>query len=111
MHDEREARQAGLDLFKHIEVEGLAALEFEGAMRSADSAGEGIAASLFNEILGFLGIGEAGVTFLDFDVLFDAAEHTELGLDGDTLGVGGIDDAFGDGDVFLKWIVRGINHH
>ena len=25
--------------------------------------------------------------------------------------VGGIDDAFGDGDVFLKWIVRGINHH
>jgi hypothetical protein len=111
VHDEREAGQAGLDLLEHVEVEGLLALELEGAVRGADGAGEGVAAGLLDEVLGLGRIGQAGVAFLDLDVLLDAAEHAELGLDGDALGVGGVDDALGDRDVLLERIVRGVDHH
>jgi hypothetical protein len=48
---------------------------------------------------------------LDLDVLLDAAEHAELGLDDDALGVGGVDDALGDLDVLLERLVRGVDHH
>ena len=41
---------------------------------------------------------------------FDAAQHAELGLDGDALGVGAVDDALGDLDVLLERIVGGVDH-
>ena len=50
------------------------------------------------------------VTFLDFDVLLDAAEHAEFGFHRKTLGVGLLDDALRDGDVLIEGIVRGIDH-
>ena len=58
-----------------------------------------------------VGIGQAGVAFLDRDVFLDAAEHAELGLDGDALGVRRVDDALGDLDVLVERIVRGVDHH
>jgi hypothetical protein len=70
-----------LIFLEHVEVEGLLALELEGAVAGADGAGEGVAAGLLDEGLGFLGLGEGGVAFLDLDVLLDAAEHAEFGLD------------------------------
>jgi len=71
VHDEREAGNEGLDFGEHVEVQGLLALELERTVRGADGAGEGIAAGLLDEILGFLGVGEGGVAVLDLDVLFD----------------------------------------
>ena len=65
----------------------------------------------FDEALRFGGIGQAGVAFLDLDVLLDAAEHAEFGLDADALGVGAIHDALGDRDVLVERIVRGVDHH
>src|SRR5690606_37681605 len=47
VHDEREARETKLDLVEHVEVEGLLALELEGAVGGADRAREGVAAGLF----------------------------------------------------------------
>jgi hypothetical protein len=93
MHDERVTGEARFDLFQNVEVEGLFALEFKSAVRGADGAGQGIAAGLFDEVFGFDGVGEAGITFLNFDVFFDAAEHTEFGFDRDAFGVRPIDDA------------------
>ena len=61
--------------------------------------------------LGLGGIGQAGVAFLDLDVLLHAAEHAQFGLDADALGVGAIHDALGDRDVLVERIVRGIDHH
>ena len=55
-------------------METLLALEFVGAVAGADGGGQRIAAGPLDEFDGFLGIGEAGVAFVDFDVFFDAAE-------------------------------------
>ena len=110
MHDQRVAGEALLDLVEHLEVEGLFALELEGTVRGADGAGEGIAAGELHELLGFGGLGEAGVAFVDLDVLFHAAEHAELGFDGDALGVGAIHDALRDGDVFVELVVGCVDH-
>jgi len=46
------------------------------------------------------------VALVDLDVLLDAAEHAELGLDGDALGVRLVDDALGDLDVLVERLVR-----
>ena len=103
--------QAGLDLLEDVEVEGLLALELEGAVRGADGAGEGVAAGALDELLGLGRVRQRGVAVLDLDVFFDAAEHAEFGFDGDALGVGAVDDALGDFDVLLERIVRGVDHH
>ena len=44
------------------------------------------------------------------DVFLDTAEHAELGLDGDAGGMGAVDDALGDLDVFLERLVGGVDH-
>lgn len=81
MHDDGDGLHASgfeviADGLNHIEVEGLAAFEFVGAVGGADGCGEGIAAGATDEFHGFFGIGEAGVAFIDDDVFFDTAEHT-----------------------------------
>ena len=80
-------------------MQGLPALELVGAVARADGGGERVAAGELDEFLGLLGLGQAGIAFLDLDVLLDAAEHAELGFDRDALGVRGGDDALGDGDI------------
>ena len=111
VHNEREAVHAGLDLLEDIEVERLFTLELERAVGGADGAGEGVAAGLFYEFFGLGWVGEAGVAFFDYDVFFNTAEHAELGFDRDALGVGAVDDALGDRDVFFEGIVGGVDHH
>ncbi len=110
VHDEGEAGDEVFDLLEDVEVEGLLALELEGAMRGADGAGEGITAGELDELLGLDGIGEGGVAILDLDIFLDAAEHTEFGLDGDALGVGLVYHALGNLDVLLERIVGGVDH-
>ena len=110
VHDQREAGEAGLDFLEDVEMEGLFAFEFEGAVAGADGAGEGVAAGLLDEVFGLEGIREARVAFLDIDVFFDAAEHAEFGLDGNALGVRAIDDALGDCDVLVERVVRRVDH-
>ncbi len=111
MHDDRGAGDLLLDRFDDVEVEGLLALELVGAVAGADGGGEGVAAGPLDEFDGLLGIGEAGVAFVDLDVLLDAAELAELGLDADALGVGAVDHPLGDGDVLLEGVVGGVDHH
>jgi len=81
-------------------MQGLLAFELKGAVRGADGGGEAVAAGLLHKSLGLGRISQAGVAFLDLDVLLDAAEHAELGLDGDAFRVGGVHDTLGDRTFF-----------
>jgi len=110
VHDEGELGQAAFDFFQHIEVQRLTALKLKGTVAGADGAGERVAAGLLHEFFGFGRVGEAGVPLVDADVFLDASEHAELGLDGEALGVGALDDALGNGDVLLEGVVRGVDH-
>ena len=110
VHDERELRQTLFDLIEHIEVQRLTTLEFERAVAGADGAGEGITAGLFDEQLGLVGIGQAGVAFFDDDIFFDAAEHAEFSFDGDTFGVSAIHDTLGDRYILFERIMRCVDH-
>src|SRR5437879_4058848 len=91
-------------------MERLSALELESAVAGANGAGERIAAGFLYELLRCNRVGEAGVAILDLDVLLDAAEHAELSLDRDALGMGLVDHALGDLDILVEWIVGGIDH-
>ena len=71
----------------------LLALEFVGAVAGADRRGERVAAGALHEFHRFVRIRQAGVPFVDFDVFFHAAEHSQLRLHADAFGVGAIDDA------------------
>ena len=80
-------------------------------MARADRTGERVTASLFHEFFGFGRIGKTSVALVDFDVLFDAAEHSEFSFNGYALGVGSIHHALGDRDVFGEGVVRRVDHH
>jgi hypothetical protein len=108
VHHQREAGQALLDLGEDVEAQLLVAVELEGAVRGADGAGERVAAGLLDEVLGLLRFGVDVVGGVD--VLLDALEQPELGLDDQALGVRGVDDALGDLDVLLEGVVRGVDH-
>ncbi len=98
--------------FEHVEVERLAALELVGAVAGADGAGEGVAAGLLDEVLGLVGIGEGGVAVLDLDVLLDAAEHAELGLDARGPWRGRASTTrLVIATFFVERLVRGVDHH
>ena len=98
MHDQREVLGQGfLDLFEHVEVQPLLAGKLERAVRGADGHRQRIAAALLDE---FGRLGRIGQPHAADDVLLDAAELPELGLDHDPLGIGAIGHAAGD-RVFL----------
>ena len=111
VHDHREAGQELGDLRDDFEMQTLGAGELVGAVARADRAGQRIAARALDEFDRLLRIGQLGVRLGDRDVLFDAAELAELGLDRDALGVGRVDDALRDGDVLVEGLRRGVDHH
>ncbi len=115
VHDDGRWRQTSggdfiADAFDDVEMERLVAFEFVSAVAGADGGGERIATGALDEFDDFIGVGQAGVAFIDDDIFLDAAEFTEFGFNAQTFGMGAIDDAFGDGDIFLKRLVRGIDH-
>ena len=111
MHHQREVRQPLLNLLDTVEVQGLRALELVGPVRGADGHGQRVAAAPLDELDGFVGVGEAGVGFVDGDVFFHAAQHAEFGFDRNPAIVGPLDHAAGDGDVFVERFVRSVDHH
>jgi len=111
VHHQREAGELGLDLVEDVEMEGLLALELEGAMRGADGAGEGVAAVCLTKSSASAGSVRQALPSSTLMSSFHAAEHAELGLDGDALGMRLVDDALGDGDVLGERVMGGVDHH
>ncbi len=80
-------------------------------MAGADGHGQTVAAALFHECLGLVGVGQHGVLLINLDVFLHAAQHTQFRLDADALGVGARHHAAGDGHVFGERLVGGVDHH
>ncbi len=110
VHDDGRAGDFFLDGADHVEVQALLALELVRAVAGADGGGERVAPGLVDEFDGLVRVGQAGVAFVHLDVFLHAAELAEFGLDADALGVGALDDALGDGDVFVEIVVAGVDH-
>ena len=108
MHHDRGGRQPRLfqvvsDLLDDIKVQRLLPFELVSAVAGADRCGQRIAVGLLDKFDRLVRVGQAGVTFVHFDVFFDSAEHAELGFHADPFGVGASHHAFGDFDIFVEW--------
>src|SRR5438045_4510267 len=111
MHDNRQAWNLVADFLDHIEVQSLFASKFIGAVTGADRRSQRIAPGLFYKLDGLVRIRKAGMSFVHFDVFFDPTQHSQLRFDADTLRVGALNYALGDGHVFSKRLVTRVNHH
>ena len=58
----------------------------------------------------FVRVSQARMTFIHADVFLDTAQHSQLRLHTDAFGVGLIDDALCNLDVFLEWLMTGVDH-
>ena len=74
MHHNGQPGAQIFDLFDHIKVKRLLSFEFVGAVAGADRRGKRIAAGAPDELDRFLRVGQAGVSFVDGNVLLNPAE-------------------------------------
>ena len=91
-------------------MQALTAGELVCAVRGADGAGQTIASGLGDKLFGFDGISQHRIFLVNRNIFLDPAEHSKFRFYRDSFGVSGLDNAFGNSDVFVKWVVRGVNH-
>src|SRR5437868_12177792 len=113
MHDNWGGGKAGglylvANAFDDVEVKRLLSFEFVGAVTGADRGRERVTLCLLDELDSFVRVGQASVSFIHLNVFLDAAEPAELGFDADAFGMRFINDALGDGNVFVEVRVAGI---
>ena len=108
VQDYGEAGQILLHGLEDVETElGLGAgLELVSAVAGADGDGQGVAAGALNEFLNLFRAGVAGVALFDFDLVLNAGEGAELGLDDDAVVVSVLDDLLGDSNVLLEGLLE-----
>ena len=99
-----EAGQAAGDLLQNVEAQGrrnqnallvagaLVSGELVGAVAGADGDGQRVAAGLGDELLHLFGMGVGGVVGGDLDVVLDAGQSAQLGLDDDAVVVSVLND-------------------
>jgi hypothetical protein len=115
MHHDRRWRQARfLDvityLLDHIEVQRLLSLELVRAVAGADRGRERIAFRLFNELDRLLRVSQTGVPFIDFDILINAAQHSQFGFHADAFWMRTVDHPFCDGNVLVERLMARVDH-
>ena len=119
--DDREARELLLDGRENVERErrrdelarlriarALLGRKLVRAVRGADRDGERVAARTGREVDHFLGLRVVGLGRAD--LVLDAGENAELGLDRDVVGVSVLDDLLREGDVLLVRQRRTVDH-
>ena len=94
-----------------LKVQALLAFKLVRAMACADSSGQRIAARLDHELDGFFRVGQEGATLVDLHIFFHPAKPPQLGFDAQAFSVCAFDHPFGDGHVFFKGLVAGVDHH
>ncbi len=114
-------RTAG-DLLQHVEAQRgrnkdavgvagtLLGLELVSAVAGADGDGERVAAGLGDELLDLLGAGIGGLVSGDLDLVLDAGQSAQLGLDHNAVIVGILHDLLGDLNVLGKGLAGGVDH-
>ena len=121
VEDDREAGKLLLDGLEDVECErrrdelarlgvtrALLWLELVGAVRGADGDRERVAAGLGGELDDFLGLRV--VALLGLDLVFDAGEDAELGLDRHVVLVRVVDDLLRELDVLLEGKGASVDH-
>src|SRR6266480_2313080 len=111
VHDDRQPGNLVADFLDNVEVQPLFASKLIGSMTGADGRSQGIAAGLFHKLDRLVWIRETSMSFINFDVFFDTAKHSQLGFDADALRVGALNHALRDSCVFSKRLMAGVNHH
>ena len=106
MEDERQVAGQGLDLAQALEGQAGPVLGID-AVDVADAAGEEVDAQV-GDGLALLRVGELAV---GGDAVLDATDAADLGLDGDALGVGGLDDLLGALEVEVEGLLVGAVVH
>ena len=99
MHHDRRWRQARFlnvitYLLDHIEVQRLLSLELVRAVAGANRGRKRIAFRLFDELDRLLRVSQAGVPFIDFDILFNTAQPSQFGFYADAFWVRAVDHRF-----------------
>ena len=104
MENDREAGQTLGDLFEDVEAQGrrnedallvagaLGSRELVSAVAGADGDGQGVAAGLGDELLDLFRTGVGGSMRRDLDLVLDAGEGAQLGLDDDAVVMRVLDD-------------------
>ena len=122
MQNDREAGQTAGDFFQNVEAQGrrnedalfvagaLLGLELISAVAGADGDGQGVTAGLGDELFDLFRTGVGGSMRRDLDVVLDAGESAQLGLDDDTMVMRVLDDLAGDLDVLFEGLGGGIDH-
>ena len=122
MQHDGEAGQTLGDLLQNVEAQrrrnedallvagALLGLELVSAVAGADGDGQGVAAGLGDELLDLFGMGVGRLVRGDLDLVLDAGEGAELGLDHHAVVVGVLNDLLGDLDVLGKGLGGGVDH-
>ena len=88
----------------------LLGLELISAVAGADGDGQRVAAGPGDELFDLFRTGVGGSMRRDLDVVLDAGESAQLGLDDDTMVMRVLDDLAGDLDVLFEGLGGGIDH-
>src|SRR5690606_40388367 len=105
VEDEGQAGEPVADRVDPVEAEPLFPRELVRAVRGPDRDGQSVAPGRLHEGERLVRVGQVGMRLVDRDVLLDAAQDAELGLDTDPGGVRPLDDAAGDRDVLREGFV------
>src|SRR5882724_9188042 len=115
MHHDRRWRQAPFlnvitYLLDHIEVQRLLSLGLVRAVAGADRGRKRIAFSLFDELDRLLRVSQTGVPFIDFDILFNTAQHSQFGFHADAFWEPAVDHPFCDCNVLVERLTARVDH-
>ena len=81
------------------------------AVGGTDSNSEGVNTGLGNELLNLLGTGVGGILGGNRNLVLNAGQRAQLGLDGDTMIVSVLNDLLGDLNILSKGLGRGVDHN
>ena len=122
VENDGEAGQAADDLVQNVEAQGrgnqltllvagaLCGGELVRAVAGADGNGQGVAASLGDELLHFLGAGVVGISGGDVDLVLHAGQSAQLSLNHNAVVVGVLHHLLGDLDVLGEGLAGGVDH-
>ena len=121
--NDREAGQTAGYLFKDVETErrrnelagdriagALLSSELISAVAGADGDGKRVASGALNELLNVLGTGVAGILSGYVDLILNAGESAELGLNDNAVVMSVLNDLLCDLDVLLEGKTGLIDH-
>jgi len=110
VENDREARDASLDLVKNVETQVRlgARRELHNTVARADGDGKRVHTGALDKVDDLVGVSV--VAGLSLHVVLDTGKNTELTLDSDVVLMGIVDNLLGEGNVLLVGESRTVDH-